>query len=160
MPDVRLSCRLLSLLAGVFLAGCAVGPDYQRPAQDVGVAYAHAPAGQWRPAEPGIVRLKSAWWQGFNDPQLDELMRRLSAQNLDLVQAEAQYRQAQAALDGRANLAPLARRVFMHCSISSTLKLERPTNRTLPSFTISSSAPIVSSNGVFRSGQCTMYTST
>ncbi|MGB3741477.1 MAG: efflux transporter outer membrane subunit [Castellaniella sp.] len=107
MPDVRLSCRLLSLLASVLLAGCAVGPDYQRPAQDVGVAYAHAPAGQWRPAEPGIVRLKSAWWQGFNDPQLDELMTRLSAQNLDLVQAEAQYRQAQAALaSSRAGLFP------------------------------------------------------
>ncbi|MGB7399488.1 efflux transporter outer membrane subunit [Castellaniella sp.] len=107
MPDVRLSCRLLSLLASVLLAGCAVGPDYQRPVQDVGVVYAHAPAGQWRPAEPRMAQLEPAWWKGFNDPQLDELMTRLSAQNLDLVQAEAQYRQAQAALaSSRAGLFP------------------------------------------------------
>ena len=51
-------------------------------------------------------------------------------------------------------------RVFMHAAISSRLKFERPTKRTLPSRTTSSSALIVSSNGVSRSGQCTRYTST
>ena len=52
------------------------------------------------------------------------------------------------------------RRTAMHASISSSLKFESPTKRTLPSRTMSSSALIVSSNGVFRSGQCTRYTST
>ena len=40
------------------------------------------------------------------------------------------------------------RRVSMHASISSRVKFETPTKRTLPSRTTSSSALIVSSNGV------------
>ncbi len=52
------------------------------------------------------------------------------------------------------------RRTRMQASISSRLKFETPAKRALPSRTTSSRAPIVSSNGVSRSGQCTRYTST
>ena len=48
------------------------------------------------------------------------------------------------------------RRTRMHASMSSFLKFETPMKRALPASTTSSSAPIVSSNGVSRSGQCTM----
>lgn len=98
------------LLGGCVLlaiAGCAVGPDYQRPAQPLGDAYAHAPAGHWRRADAPTASLPQAWWGLFGDPGLDQLMAALSTGNLDVAQAEAQYRQAQAALAAsRAGLFP------------------------------------------------------
>jgi len=84
---------------GLMLAACAVGPDYRRPVQDVGVAYAHAPEGQWRQAEPGVVALDPGWWHLFQDAGLDELMARMPSGNPDIAQAEAQFREARAALD-------------------------------------------------------------
>ncbi|WP_424268790.1 efflux transporter outer membrane subunit [Castellaniella sp.] len=94
-------------MLGLSLGACAVGPDYRRPAQDLGAAYAHAPAGQWRLAQPGDAALPLDWWRMFGDAGLDALMARMPAGNLDIAQAEAQYRQAQAALgSARAGLFP------------------------------------------------------
>nr|WP_323018199.1 efflux transporter outer membrane subunit [Castellaniella sp.] len=111
--QVRRDCAVragrlgLMLALSLTLGACAVGPDYQRPAQDVGAAYAHAPQGQWRPAQPGGSDLAADWWVTFGDAGLDGLMARLPAGNLDIAQAEAQYRQAQAALgSARAGLLP------------------------------------------------------
>jgi len=94
------------------LSACAVGPDYRRVDAAVGDAYKHASSRQqaaavqtgvnpgWIPANaPGTV-LRSDWWQLFNDPVLSELMQALIGANLSIVQAEAQYRQAQAQLQG------------------------------------------------------------
>ncbi|MFT0532649.1 efflux transporter outer membrane subunit [Castellaniella hirudinis] len=97
----------LAALAALALSACAVGPDYQVPALDTGGHYAHAPAGQWLPAQPGDARLPAAWWRVFDDPGLDALMARMPLANPDLAQAEAQYRQAQAALgSARSGLFP------------------------------------------------------
>ncbi|WP_322999252.1 efflux transporter outer membrane subunit [Castellaniella sp.] len=108
MPDFLHNSRVvLALALALTLSACAIGPDYRRPAQDLGAAYAHAPAGQWRPAQPGDVALSPDWWQMFGDAGLDDLMARMPAGNLDIAQAEAQYRQAQAALgSARAGLFP------------------------------------------------------
>ena len=57
----------LSLLALLALAGCTVGPDYQRPAPS---AATQAP---WiEPGTPGAVDL--TWWDSFGDPQLSALV--------------------------------------------------------------------------------------
>lgn len=99
------------------LSACAVGPDYQRPTQDVGEAYKEAttatrggaaggdaadntPADRqgWVPARPSDQVLRGDWWQLFKDPVLSGLMEALQNANLNIVQAEAQYRQAQALL--------------------------------------------------------------
>ncbi|CAM5786909.1 efflux transporter outer membrane subunit [Castellaniella caeni] len=96
----------LALALSAALSACAVGPDYHRPVQDVGAAYAHAPAGQWQRAQPAST-LAADWWRAFDDEGLNGLMARLPAGNLDIAQAEAQYRQARAALDGaRSGLFP------------------------------------------------------
>ncbi|MGB3705532.1 MAG: efflux transporter outer membrane subunit [Castellaniella sp.] len=98
---------LLGVVAALSLAACAVGPDYQRPAQDVGAAYAHAPEGRWIPADTPPRALPADWWTLFGDGVLDDLMDRMQKGNLDLAQAEAQFRQAHAALDSaRAGLFP------------------------------------------------------
>lgn len=102
--------------AGVALlmSACAVGPDYQRPGMNVGVSYkeleesgqlgrtvvgASTPAVQgWVPAQPSDAVLRGDWWRLFGDPVLSDLMATLGDDNLSIIQAEAQYRQAQALL--------------------------------------------------------------
>ena len=66
---------VLFLVLVAALAGCAVGPNYKRPAVDTPAAYrtaasdTNAPAGTNSFADLG-------WWQVFQDPQLDGLHRR------------------------------------------------------------------------------------
>jgi len=103
----RAARALLASVAALALSACAVGPDYRRPVQDVGTAYAHAPEGRWIPADTPPRELPADWWTLFGDAVLDDLMDRMPRGNLDLAQAEAQFREARAALDSaRAGLFP------------------------------------------------------
>jgi NodT family efflux transporter outer membrane factor (OMF) lipoprotein len=87
---------LLTLAAGIAgLSACAVGPDYQRPAAPTPTAFKEASG--WKPAQPGIADDSGAWWSAYRDPVLDELERRVSVSNQNLLAAEAAYRQASAA---------------------------------------------------------------
>jgi len=88
-----------------FVTGCttapAVGPDYTRPDLQLPQHYL---AQSTDPATD-----LSQWWQGFNDPQLDQLIRLALAQNLDLAQASARVEQARAGLgEAQATLLPSA----------------------------------------------------
>jgi hypothetical protein len=85
MPRLLLALSLL-------LAGCTVGPDYQRPAPS---AATQAP---WlEPGTPGAVDL--AWWDSFGDPQLSALVTRALASAPDLREAEARLAEARANRD-------------------------------------------------------------
>ncbi|MBV7484397.1 efflux transporter outer membrane subunit [Bordetella sp. BOR01] len=90
-----------AVLCCALLSACAVGPDYQRPALDVGEAYKEA-QGQdgWKPAQPRDAAERGAWWQIYGDATLDGLMGQLNAANYTIAQAEANYRQAQALVQG------------------------------------------------------------
>ncbi len=84
------------------LAACAIGPDYQRPALDVGAAYRE---GQdvvpgWKPAHPRDEADRGEWWRVYDDAVLDGLMASLNESNQTIAQAEANYRQAQALVQG------------------------------------------------------------
>ena len=92
-------------LAALLLAGCAtVGPNYRRP--DVAV-----PAQYAEPHEvQGLSHAELAsWWQQFGDPQLDSLIARAIALNLDVLSATARIREARARelLAGARNLPTL-----------------------------------------------------
>lgn len=88
------------------LGACAVGPDYQLPAIDVGEAYKEAHG--WTRAQPDDAALRGEWWELFKDPALSGLMAGLEESNLDIVQAEARFRQAQALLkSSRSEFFPL-----------------------------------------------------
>src|ERR1041384_4460031 len=79
----------LPLLALLALAGCTVGPDYQRPAPS---AATQAP---WiEPGTPGAVDL--TWWDSFGDPQLSALVGRALASAPDLQDAQARLAEARA----------------------------------------------------------------
>lgn len=76
--------------------GCAVGPNYKRPALDVPEAY--------RPAATGSNDLASAlslgslaWWQLFEDEQLQAYVREALERNWDVQIAAARVLQAEAA---------------------------------------------------------------
>jgi len=85
---------LLALLAAIL--GCAVGPDYQRPAAPVPAAYKEL-AG-WREALPRDQEIRAKWWEAFGSHELDALVEQVNVSNLSIAVAESRYRQAQAAV--------------------------------------------------------------
>lgn len=89
----RLAPTLMAGAAALALAGCAVGPDYRKPGLALTAAY-HAAPPAVADARPAPI---DAWWRGFSDPELDRVVERVRAQNLDLVQARARVLQSRAA---------------------------------------------------------------
>ncbi len=90
-------------LAGLF--SCAVGPNYVRPSAAVPPQYREMKG--WKIAQPGDTAIKGAWWQLFDDPLLNSLETGITITNQNIVQAEAQYRQALALVKAaRANYFP------------------------------------------------------
>ena len=87
---------LLLTMAMLALAGCAVGPKYHTPPLQAPIAYKEL--GDWKPAQPNEQNLGGNWWTIFQDPQLDALELQINVSNQNLKAAEAQYRQARAAL--------------------------------------------------------------
>src|SRR3984893_8266861 len=69
-------------MLGIGLAGCIVGPDYQKP------EIAAAPRTPMEtvdvPSRTVEGKIDSTWWKSFRDSQLSSLVERLTAQNLDL----------------------------------------------------------------------------
>jgi NodT family efflux transporter outer membrane factor (OMF) lipoprotein len=89
--------RVRGLLLAVVLVlvnGCVVGPDYVRPVVVAPEAYKEQDG--WKIARPQDDAFRGAWWERFEDPALNALEARVSAANLNLVVAEATYRQARA----------------------------------------------------------------
>ncbi len=93
--------RCAPLLAAMLLAGCVVGPNYQRPQIATPTSWV-APLPQGSDAA-GLAN----WWQRFDDPVLLSLQQQASAASPTLDQAVARILQARATLDSnRAQGAP------------------------------------------------------
>ncbi len=78
------------LLAPAALAGCSLGPFYQRPALDVPPAFratADTAEAAWPPEQ---------WWRNFRSPELNRLIASARAYNNDLAAAAARVVQADA----------------------------------------------------------------
>jgi multidrug efflux system outer membrane protein len=73
-------------------AGCAVGPNYHRPAADLPPAW--QPDAPWHEAAPSDTTLKGNWWQSFQDESLNRLVERALAANQELRVAAARLDQA------------------------------------------------------------------
>lgn len=108
IPSRRPLLLAAPALAALLLAGCAVGPRYERPAFDAPTAFKEAPAADgWVPAQPGDALDRGEWWKRFGDPQLDELAARVQVSNQNIAAAVAAYTQAQALVrEQRAALFP------------------------------------------------------
>ncbi|MGO9232533.1 MAG: efflux transporter outer membrane subunit [Bryobacteraceae bacterium] len=94
-----------AVLAGALaLAGCTPGPTYKRPTAVVPPAFKEQPpadfkeAQGWKQAQPNDGQLKGKWWEIYNDSELNALEERVAIDNQNVLQAEAQYREAVAAV--------------------------------------------------------------
>jgi outer membrane protein, multidrug efflux system len=92
----------------IFTGGCTVGPNYRRPKVDVPGAYRAAPPQeaaqppQSRPQQESHPAEQSfgdqKWWEVFQDPQLQGLIRTALQQNYDVRIAATRILEAQALL--------------------------------------------------------------
>lgn len=96
-----------ALIAAGLLTGCMVGPDYRLPESKTPSKY----AGAWNHHN---IPPPDAWWQVFDDPTLNRLIKEAAAFNLDVKQAAQRILMARAErqraiatglpyLDGKAN---------------------------------------------------------
>jgi NodT family efflux transporter outer membrane factor (OMF) lipoprotein len=96
-PAMTILIRRTSLLCALaLLAGCAVGPDYRRPAAETPAAYKEIQG--WKLAEPRDDLTRGNWWEIYGDPELNTLVRQVEVSNQNVRAAEAQVRQALAIL--------------------------------------------------------------
>ena len=89
----------LAAATALALAGCAVGPDYQRPSAPVPAVYKEATTAAgatWLPAAPADAFDRGEWWRLFGDEELNRLVARVAIDNQNVAAAVAAYRQAQA----------------------------------------------------------------
>lgn len=101
----RFPLRLITAALVLALGGCAVGPDYKRPATVDVSAFKEAEG--WVPAAPADALERGPWWSLFNDPVLDQLEARVVVSNQNVALAVAAYAQARALVrEQRASLFP------------------------------------------------------
>jgi NodT family efflux transporter outer membrane factor (OMF) lipoprotein len=109
--------RVTALLTlALALAGCAVGPNYKQPSAVAPLAFKEQPpvnfkeaeAAGWKQSQPGDAYSKGRWWELYGDSALNALEEQVNVSNQNVLQAEAQYRQAKAAVGvARAALSPI-----------------------------------------------------
>ncbi len=87
--------------AGMLLAGCIVGPKYTTPSAPAVPAYKELGAsnvveGSWKPAQPADRAARGKWWEGFHDPELNQLEDQLNISNQNIIAAAANVQAARA----------------------------------------------------------------
>lgn len=81
---------LAAALTALTLAGCAIGPDYQRPSAALPASFDASPT---RAASAAV---QADWWVLFQDPTLNQLVERALSHNADVRLAVARVEQADA----------------------------------------------------------------
>jgi NodT family efflux transporter outer membrane factor (OMF) lipoprotein len=95
------ACPLVSVAVATLLAGCAIGPNYKRPAAAVTESFKN-PVNTTAPALP-----PDKWWTLFNDSVLNDLEAQVVVNNQNIAEASAAYMQARAVVrQDRSNLLP------------------------------------------------------
>ena len=95
----------------VLLAGCSIGPKYARPSAPVPPAYKELGApnleSTWKPAQPSDQTSRGKWWEGFQDPQLNQFEEKLNISNQNIAAAAANVQAARAMIrEARAQYFP------------------------------------------------------
>jgi len=92
---MKLAKSLAVLTVSALLAGCKVGPNYKRPAVQTPAAFRDPTANPQLQAQAASLA-DLPWWQVFQDPQLQELIRTALQQNYDLQLAAERINAARA----------------------------------------------------------------
>ncbi|HTB64263.1 MAG TPA: efflux transporter outer membrane subunit [Opitutales bacterium] len=139
---MKTSTNFFLALTALALGGCAVGPDYHAPAINAAAQWSEPLAG----GEVASPQADAAWWKNFHDSELDSLINRAVAANLDLKIAEARLREARAALGvADADFGP-----SLDASASATREKESEHQPVLGSLSIPPSVPFT--NNVYQVG--------
>ena len=115
MSKINALRKLTTLLSVVvaLIAGCKVGPDYQRPGVYIDSDYSQLDEEKGVSNEPAANL--TSWWDQFNDPTLSELIRMGVSDNLSLKQYAARIYQYQAQIGVvRADMFPAFRESGMY----------------------------------------------
>jgi outer membrane protein, multidrug efflux system len=83
-------------LTAMALAGCMVGPNYERPQTPLPGKYPDEPSANASAAAAAPVRAE--WWRLYDDPTLNDLLASALTDNLDVVFAVARIEEADADL--------------------------------------------------------------
>ncbi|MFZ3215979.1 MAG: efflux transporter outer membrane subunit [Candidatus Acidiferrales bacterium] len=93
---------IASILSALLVAGCTVGPKYQRPSVQAPTAYKELTPADfsktdgWKVAQPQDAALHGTWWTMFNDPELNALEEQVNISNQNIKSAFASYMAARA----------------------------------------------------------------
>ena len=79
-----------AVLAGALIAGCAIGPDYKRP------AVAEPPTFRGQETPEAVSFADAPWWEVFQDPILKTLIQEALRNNYDAAIAAARVQEARA----------------------------------------------------------------
>src|SRR5580704_7916900 len=95
MKSRLMAADLAAAIAVIALAGCTVGPNYQRPSVKMPGSF-RAPDPLPAPQATSVADLK--WWEVFRDDKLQDLIRAALTANYDLRDAVVRVEQARASL--------------------------------------------------------------
>jgi multidrug efflux system outer membrane protein len=102
----KLKALIATMLAAGLASGCTVGPNYRRPVVQTPATFRDLDKNQRVQAETASYA-DLPWWQVFQDPQLQELIRTAIKQNYDLQIATERINTARAQLEiSRSRLYP------------------------------------------------------
>src|ERR1700694_5314584 len=93
----KLAPLMAAIMASGLVAGCSVGPNYHRPVVQPPAAYRDLSENPQVPAQTASYA-DLPWWQVFQDPKLQELIRTALKQNYDLQLATERINAARAEL--------------------------------------------------------------
>jgi NodT family efflux transporter outer membrane factor (OMF) lipoprotein len=86
---------VLMILACLVMAGCTMGPNFERPQSATPDVFERTQTAQ-APSKPVQAQFDSDWWTQFNDPVLNGLEKQLADANLDVAAASARLLQSRA----------------------------------------------------------------
>ncbi|MCE0524053.1 MAG: efflux transporter outer membrane subunit [Methylacidiphilales bacterium] len=81
----------------LLFTACSVGPDYVTPTAPTPSGN-YKELGDWQEAKPSDDAIRGKWWEIYHDPQLNAMEDQVNISNQNVIQAEAQFREAAAAV--------------------------------------------------------------
>ncbi len=82
----------------LLFTACSVGPDYVTPTAPTPVTTNYKMPTDWKPAQPKDDMIRGKWWEVYHDSQLNALEDQVNISNQNVLEAEAQFREAAAAV--------------------------------------------------------------
>lgn len=124
-PGPRRAIAVLGMAGALAFAGCAVGPDYQRPTLPTATDF-KSPI-PWAPAQPNDAVARGDWWRRYGDAELSRLESLAMEANSSVAVARAQLEAARGTA-GIAGAGLLPRATLSADALRSRLSASRPTS--------------------------------